>query len=156
MNIPAPVFSRLFTVATPQLQPGRAYISNEHRPFIVYGLSAVTNNPPVGLTNTPSGVAIKPPPAEGFITLVEWGTMVPRLSRVPLAAFDRANVKPFPGNFWVSYPYFAVAPFVVDLAASFVDVPTQYGKFNSVVLDAALVPADAVNIAAAGLKYPGK
>ena len=93
MNVPAPIFSRLLVVEPPQYANGRAYISNEHRPYIVYGMSVVTNAPPVGLEVSPSGLNIAASPAVGFLTLVEWGTMIPRLSRVPLAALDRIRTQ---------------------------------------------------------------
>jgi len=154
MNTPAPVLSRLLQVVPPFSGKGRGYLSSEHRPYIVYGLNSVTINGNFGLSRAPNGIVVSSPPPPGFLTLVEWGSMVPRLSRVPVVAFDPGSLKPFPADQSIEYPYFPVAPFVCDLAASFVDVPEFGDKFNVVLLDVALVPADAANIAAAGLKFP--
>lgn len=154
MMIPNPIFSRLLQV-TPPAQAnarGRGYLSNEHRPYIIYGINAISI---AQLTAAPNGDFLSAGPLPGFLTLMEWGSMVPRLSRIPTTAFDPSTVKP-PGSTFISYPFFPIAPFVVDLAASYIEVPAFGTKFGTICLDVAIVPADATNVQAAGLKLPVK
>lgn len=158
MNVPAPVFNRLLQVTPPNNGTGRAYLSNEHRPYVLYGINAVSYlaSRQVGLRTAPNGVGPVNPPVGGFFTLVEWGTMVPRFSRIPVMAADPGSVFQIGGGVAIPYPLFPCVPFVVDLAASYVEVPPFLAKNNVVLFDVAIVPADAVNVAAAGLKFPRK
>jgi hypothetical protein len=132
---------------------GLAYFGNEHRPFICYGFSAVTNNPgeDIGLSRSLGGVLLTASPTSGFVTLVEWGTMNKRFERLPFQVADpRGNGRaPFP-----AFPVFTCAPFLIDVAASYIEVPSFVLKVNVNVVELALVPADAANLAAAGLKVP--
>jgi hypothetical protein len=130
---------------------GVGFLGNEHRPFICYGFSSVANNPGLGLSRALNGVAIASSPISCFVTLVEWGSMNKRFERVPYTAGDpRVNgAAPFP-----AFPVFTCAPFLIDVAASFVEVPNILAKVNVALIELALVPADAANLAAAGLKVP--
>jgi hypothetical protein len=154
MNIPNPIFSRLLQVTPPAQanQRGRGYLSNEHRPYIIYGINAISVTQ---LTVAPNGDFLSAAPLPGFLTLMEWGTMVPRLSRIPTTSFDPSTVKPI-GSTFIQYPFFPIAPFVVDLAASYIEVPAFATKFGTICLDVAIVPADAANVHAAGLKFTFK
>lgn len=131
---------------------GRRFISGEHRPYICYGVNAVSFNIGAGLSlrSSLNGVGLPAAPLPGFLTLVEWGTMVYRIDRVPLMACDPASAgQPVP-----AFPVFTTAPFLVDLGASFVDVPPAQAKLEGLVLNLALAPADASNLQAAGLLVP--
>jgi hypothetical protein len=154
MNVPNPIFSRLLQVVQPvqQNNRGRGYLSKEHRPYIIYGINAISVTQ---LTVAPNGDFLSAAPLPGFLTLMEWGSMVPRLSRIPTTAFDPSTVKP-PGLTFIQYPFFPIAPFVVDLAASYIEVPAFATKFGTICLDVAIVPADAANVHAAGLKFTFK
>lgn len=151
MNTPSPIFTRLLQVLPPPGGVGRSYLSNEHRPYILQGLTCYTQSygrAPNGLIPAPNSSGMS-----AYVTLVEWGTMDPRFSRVPLAAF--VSEFPFPiRHLW--QPWFSTVPFVVDLAASYLEVPALFSAADVYVFNADLVPADAENIAAAGLKMPRK
>lgn len=131
---------------------GLGYFGNEHRPFLCYGFSAVTRtNDGLGLRRALNGTPLSFSPTSAFVTLVEWGTMNKRFERIPFIAADpRQNGRfPFP-----AFPVFTCAPFLIDVAASYIEVPDFLVKLNVAVIELALVPADAANIAAAGLKVP--
>ena len=150
---PSPVFLRM-TEASPKTASDRTYLSNEHRPFICYGVSWVSG---YVLARSPAGIIIPAGLTGVFVTLVEWASMVQRFDRIPLAALDPGLSNKF-GNplLFPQRPYFPTAPFVIDLAASFVRQAPRVALLPIVDLEFLLVPADAANLAAAGLQMPRK
>lgn len=140
----------------PATRSGRAYLSAEHRPYICHGISGVTFNGPrgVGLKNNPQGLALPVLPLSCFITLTEWGSMDQRFSRVPWSCTDAA-ANPFPSTLnFAGFPVFTCRPFLIDLRASYVDLPAFISKNNVVTVELALTPADGANLRAAGLPVP--
>ena len=155
---PAPVFRRLIEVNAPELATGgRAYLDRQHRPLICYGFKVVTFDVAIvaGLRNGPSGLPNSgAPPFDGWVTLVEWDTMDRRHDRVPLAAADQNWVLRQSGVDAEDDPTYQTAPFLVDLAASYVELPAFAVKVPIILLEFATVPADPANIRAAGLRVP--
>jgi len=148
---PSPVFLRM-TTASPKTTSDRVFLSSEHRPFICYGVTWISGS---FLSWAPNRVIIPDGLLQGFVTLVEWGSMVQRFDRVPVAALDPGpSQKQTTGNWNPALPFFPTAPFVIDLAASFLRQPPGADLYPVVCLEFALVPADAANLAAAGLQMP--
>lgn len=156
--LPPFVSTKLLTARfDPARRSGRAYLSREHRPYICYGISGVSFNVARGLSlrSAPDGAGLPALPFGAFVTLVEWGSMDQRLSRIPWPCTDPA-ANDFPskvGNF-AAFPVFTCAPFLVDLSASYIDIPDFASKSVVACVEVALTPADAANITAAGLRPP--
>lgn len=153
---PPPVLSRLINFQVGPTGWGRAFLGREHRPFICYGIQGVTFNLSRGISlrNGLTGTGLPQGPFSAFVSLVEWGTMDRRFDRVPYDVADpvaSANVS----GLAPAFPVFTTAPFLIDLAASFVDVPPFFaGSTKDLCIELALVPADRANMAAAGLSFP--
>lgn len=151
--LPAAVFNRLIVTDVMSNNIRKAYFLESHRPFILYGFNGVSWDFKFesGLRNVPDGRAVSTPPVPGFLTLVEWGTGTPRLDRVPFMASDPRS---FVAVGRASFPMFRCAPFLVDFAASYIEVPGFLLPISVAVLDVVCTPADAANIRAAGMRVP--
>lgn len=139
----------------------RHYLSSEHRPYICYGVSTIWNTAAFGefkgldTMPTPPQFALPQTAVALYFTLVEWHTMRERHKDLPYMYFAPYSASVLTGGkFRATAPALKCRPFLIDLGASYVRGAGAAAKTFGVGFDFDLVPADAANLARAGLKLP--